>query len=119
MAQCLLRLTRLRRSHFFAAGSIYTASHKTEISELDGIGWKMPWTMTAFAIGALGMIGVPPTAGFLGKWFMLQGAMQTSRWLAVGVIVASTIPHAAYFLPIEFRAFFVAPYAVIGGPRCS
>jgi multicomponent Na+:H+ antiporter subunit D len=94
---------------FFAAGSIYTASHKTEISELDGIGWKMPWTMTAFAIGALGMIGVPPTAGFLGKWFMLQGAMQTSQWLAVGVIVASTILNAAYFLPIVFRAFFTAP----------
>ena len=94
---------------FFAAGSIYTASHKTEISELDGIGWKMPWTMTAFAIGALGMIGVPPTAGFLGKWFMLQGGMQTSQWLAVGVIIASTILNAAYFLPIVFRAFFVSP----------
>ena len=95
---------------FFAAGSIYTASHKTEISELDGIGWKMPWTMTAFAIGALGMIGVPPTAGFLGKWFMLQGAMQTSQWLAVGVIIASTILNASYFLPIVFRAFFTAPH---------
>ncbi len=95
---------------FFAAGSIYTASHKTEISDLDGIGWKMPWTMTAFAIGALGMIGVPPTAGFLGKWFMLQGAMQTSQWLVVGVIVASTILNAAYFLPIVFRAFFAVPF---------
>lgn len=94
---------------FFAAGSIYTASHKTEISELDGIGWKMPWTMTAFAIGALGMIGVPLTAGFLGKWFMLQGAMQTGQWLAVGVIVASTMLNAGYFLPIVFRAFFTAP----------
>ena len=95
---------------FFAAGSIYTASHKTEITELDGIGWKMPWTMTAFAIGALSMIGVPPTAGFLGKWFMLQGAMQTSQWLAVGVIIASTILNAAYFLPIVFRAFFSPPH---------
>ncbi len=94
---------------FFAAGSIYTAAHKTEISELDGIGWKMPWTMTAFAIGSLSMIGVPPTAGFLSKWFMLQGGMQTSQWLAVGVIVASTILNASYFLPVVFRAFFIAP----------
>jgi multicomponent Na+:H+ antiporter subunit D len=96
---------------FFAAGSIYTAAHKTEISELDGIGWRMPWTMGAFAIGALGMIGVPPTAGFLGKWLMLQGAMQTSQWVVVGVIVASTLLNACYFLPIVFRAFFVAEAA--------
>ena len=91
---------------FFAAGSIYTAAHKTEISQLDGIGWRMPWTMGAFAVGALGMIGIPPTAGFLGKWFMLTGAMQTGQWLAVTVIVLSTILNALYFLPILHRAFF-------------
>jgi multicomponent Na+:H+ antiporter subunit D len=91
---------------FFAAGSIYTASHLTEVSQLDGIGRRMPWTMTAFAIGALGMIGIPPTAGFLGKWFMLTGAMQTANWLAIGVIVISTLLNAGYFLPIVFRAFF-------------
>ncbi len=94
---------------FFAAGSIYTAAHKTEISELDGIGYKMPWTMTAFTIGALAMIGLPPTAGFLGKWFMLSGAMQTAQWLPVTVIVASTILNALYFLPIVHRAFFRDP----------
>lgn len=91
---------------FFAAGAIYTAAHKTEISELDGIGWKMPWTMTAFAIGALAMIGLPLTAGFLGKWFMLSGAMQSGQWLPIIVIVASTVLNAAYFLPIVIRAFF-------------
>jgi multicomponent Na+:H+ antiporter subunit D len=99
---------------FFAAGSIYTAAHKTEISELDGIGWKMPWTMTAFGIGALSMIGVPLTAGFLGKWFMLQGGMQTGQWLAVGIIIASTILNAAYFLPIVYRAFFAVAEPIAG-----
>ena len=69
---------------FFAAGSVYTAAHLTEVSELDGIGRRMPWTMGAFAVGALGMIGIPPTAGFLGKWFILAGAMQTANWIAVG-----------------------------------
>ena len=94
---------------FFAAGSIYTAAHKTEISELDGIGRVMPWTMGAFAVGALGMIGLPPTAGFLGKWFILSGAMHSGQWAAVGVIVLSTVLNAAYFLPIVARAFLVAP----------
>ena len=92
---------------FFAAGSIYTAAHKTEISQLNGIGWKMPWTMGAFTVGALAMIGLPPTAGFLGKWFMLSGAMSTEQWLPVGIIVLSTVLNAGYFLPILVRAFFV------------
>jgi multicomponent Na+:H+ antiporter subunit D len=94
---------------FFAAGSIHTAAHLTEVSQLDGIGRRMPWTMGAFAVGALGMIGVPPTAGFLGKWFILAGAMQTANWWAVAVIVVSTLLNAAYFLPIVFRAFFFEP----------
>ena len=94
---------------FFAAGSIYTAAHFTEVSQLKGIGRRMPWTMTAFAIGALSMIGVPPTAGFLGKWFMLSGAMETGKWVAVGVIFVSTLLNAAYFLPIIYSAFFSKP----------
>jgi multicomponent Na+:H+ antiporter subunit D len=92
---------------FFAAGSIYTAAHLTEVSRLDGIGRRMPWTMGAFAVGALGMIGVPPTAGFLGKWPILIGAVQSSNWAAVAIVVASTLLTAGYFLPIVFRAFFV------------
>ena len=94
---------------FFAAGSIHTAAHLTEVSQFDGIGRRMPWTMGAFAIGALAMIGIPPTAGFLGKWFILMGAMQTANWVAVAVIILSTLLNAAYFLPIVFRAFFRAP----------
>ncbi|MGE0036958.1 MAG: monovalent cation/H+ antiporter subunit D family protein [Xanthobacteraceae bacterium] len=94
---------------FFAAGSIYTAAHLTEVRQLDGIGRRMPWTMGAFTIGALAMIGVPPTVGFLGKWFILTGAMQTANWLAVAVIILSTLLNAGYFLPIVFRAFFYEP----------
>ena len=91
---------------FFAAGAIYTAAHKTRVSELDGIGRRMPWTMAAFAIGAVSMIGLPPTAGFISKWFMLSGAMSAGNGLAVAVIAVSTLLNAGYFLPIVYRAFF-------------
>jgi multicomponent Na+:H+ antiporter subunit D len=90
---------------FFAAGAIYTAAHKTQVSELDGIGRRMPWTMGAFAFGALSMIGLPPAVGFVSKWYMLQGAVATSQWVALGVIVASTLLTASYFVPIVYRAF--------------
>lgn len=90
---------------FFAAGSIYTAAHKTEISQLKGIGWRMPWTMAAFTIGALSMIGVPPAAGFISKWYLLVGAFQTEQMLAVAIIVLSTLLNAAYFVPVVITAF--------------
>jgi len=91
---------------FFAAGSIYTAAHKTNISQLNGIGYRMPWTMTAFTIGAISMIGLPPTAGFLSKWYMLMGAFQEQQVFAIMVIIASTLLNAAYFIPIIYAAWF-------------
>ncbi len=97
---------------FFAAGAIMVASHKTEISQLNGIGRRMPWTMTAFAIGSLSMIGLPPTAGFISKWYILQGAIQADQMVAVGVIIASTLLNAAYFLPIVYNAFLRPEKAV-------
>ncbi len=96
---------------FFAAGAAYTAAHKTRVSELDGIGRRMPWTFAAFAVGALSMIGLPPAAGFVSKWYIVGGALQAGHWPALAAIAASTLLNAAYFLPIVYRAFFVAPPA--------
>ncbi len=90
---------------FFAAGSLHIGAHVDDVSRMDGVGRKMPWTMGSFAIGALSMIGVPPTAGFLGKWFILLAAVQVGAWFAVAVIVVSTLLNAGYFLPILYRAF--------------
>ncbi len=91
---------------FFTAGAIYVASKKTEISQLNGIGWRMPYTMAAFAVGALSMIGVPPTAGFVSKWFIIAGAFQLDNYFVLAVLIISTALNAAYFLPIIFNAFF-------------
>ncbi len=94
---------------FFAAGSIYTAAHKKKISQLSGIGRAMPITMVAFTIGALSMIGVPPTVGFISKWYMLEGAFQVEQFFVVGVLIVSTVLNASYFLPVVYKAFFEEP----------
>ncbi|MBY6204926.1 monovalent cation/H+ antiporter subunit D family protein [Halomonas denitrificans] len=91
---------------FFCAGAIYIASSKTRVDQLRGIGHRMPWTMVAFTIGALSMIGVPPTAGFVSKWYIIAGAFQVDSYFVLAVMGASTALNAAYFLPIVFRAFF-------------
>ena len=98
---------------FFAAGSIYTASHKTEISQLNGIGKRMPWTMGAFTIGALSMIGVPPTAGFISKWYIFMGAFDSGQIEGVIVIIISTLLNAGYLLPIIYVAFFKRENSIV------
>ena len=94
---------------FFAAGSIYTAAHKTEISQLNGIGRKMPWTMGAFAIASLSMIGIPPTVGFISKWYLLTGSLSSGQQWAFAVFLSSSLLNAAYFFPVIYKAFFAEP----------
>jgi multicomponent Na+:H+ antiporter subunit D len=91
---------------FFAAGAIYVALHKTNVSQLDGVGRRMPITMTAFAIGSLSMVGLPPTAALVSKWYLVQGTVDARRWGVLVVIALSALLNAAYFLPIVWRAFF-------------
>jgi multicomponent Na+:H+ antiporter subunit D len=91
---------------FFAAGAIYTAAHKTRVSELNGIGHRMPFTMSAFGIASLSMIGLPPAGGFLSKWQIFQGAMGDDHLLIVGVFLCSTLLNTSYLLPIFYAAFF-------------
>jgi multicomponent Na+:H+ antiporter subunit D len=90
---------------FFAAGSVYTAAHVTEISQMRGIGRRMPWTMGAFTIAAISMIGLPPAAGFVSKWYILMGASDAENTVAAAVLVVSTLLNAGYFVPIIYTAF--------------
>jgi multicomponent Na+:H+ antiporter subunit D len=91
---------------FFCAGAVLVTAHKSKISELNGIGRRMPWTMGAFAIGAVSMIGAPPFAGFVSKWYLLSGALQTDQVIAIAALIISTLLNAAYFMPIVYVAFF-------------
>ena len=94
---------------FFCAGSIYIASKKKNISELNGIGRKMPLTMAAFSIAVLSMIGIPPACGFLSKWYLALGSIESDNIPILIVILLSALLNAAYFLPIVYVAYFKSP----------
>ncbi len=91
---------------FFVAGSIQRTTGKTQIHELAGIGYRMPYTMGAFTVAALSFIGVPLFAGFVTKWYLSLGALESGRWWFVIVMLVSSLLNAAYWLPIVYAAFF-------------
>jgi len=93
---------------FFCAGAIYVAAHKTEISELDGIGRRMPITMAAFMIGSLSIIGLPPFGGTWSKWYLAAGSLDAGYQFALAVLMISSLLNVAYLMPIVARAFFKA-----------
>lgn len=91
---------------FMCAGAIYVNVHKENISQMHGIGRQMPITMAAFAIGSLGLAGVPGINGFVSKWNLAVGTMQADQPIFMGFLVLSGILNAAYFFPIVHVAFF-------------
>jgi len=90
---------------FFAAGALIVLVHKTEISDMAGIGRKMPWTMGAFFVGSLCIIGIPPTGGSWSKWFLLMSAADANAWL-MGVLLISSLFSIGYLMPVVTTAFF-------------
>jgi multicomponent Na+:H+ antiporter subunit D len=91
---------------FFAAGAILVAAHKTEISDMGGLGRAMPITFGAFLIGSLSIIGMPPFGGLWSKWFLGLGTVEAGQWLLLSVLLVSSLLNIAYLLPIPIRAFF-------------
>ncbi len=96
---------------FFCAGNLAETLGIHKISEMNGVGQRMPWTMAAFTIGAFGMIGVPPLAGFVSKWYLGLGALDAGQEWVVYVLAGSGLLNAAYFLPILYAAWFKPPAA--------
>ena len=91
---------------FFCAGAIMVASHKKNISDMEGLGRAMPLTMVAFTIGAISIIGLPPMAGTWSKWYLTIGALEADKLFIVAVLMISSLLNIAYLLPIPIKAFF-------------
>jgi len=94
---------------FFCAGAYLVAAHKTEISQLRGIGRRMPITTFAFLIGSLSIIGLPPFGGLWSKWYLALGALEADKMIMVVVLMLSSLLNIAYLLPIPIRGFFCEP----------
>jgi multicomponent Na+:H+ antiporter subunit D len=91
---------------FLCAGSIYVSTRKTKVSELSGLARRMPWTMAAFAMASLSVIGLPPTSGFISKWYLAMGTLEAGRPVLLGVLLVSSLLNAAYLWPIVYKAYF-------------
>lgn len=102
----LLNHAFLKITLFFCAGAIITVTGKKKISELHGVGKRMPVTMLAFAVGSLGMIGILPVNGFISKWYLMTGSLSAGMPVFIIILMVSAVLNAAYFLPIVINAFF-------------
>jgi multicomponent Na+:H+ antiporter subunit D len=94
---------------FFCAGNYAEMLGVKYVDQMNGIGRRLPWTSAAFTVGALGMIGLPPMAGFISKWYLGIGASASGQHWIIGVLVVSTLLNAGYFLPILRRMWFLPP----------
>ena len=94
---------------FFCAGAIYVAAHKTEISDMQGIGRRMPVTLFAFFLGSLSVIGLPPFGGSWSKWYLALGAAEAHQYPLIAVLMISSLLNIAYLMPVVIRGFFFAP----------
>jgi multicomponent Na+:H+ antiporter subunit D len=90
---------------FLVAGAIRFRTGRAEVSCLTGLGRQMPWTMAAFTVSALSMIGVPPAAGFFSKWYLLLGSIESENWFFVATILLSSLLTAVYFVRLLERAY--------------
>ena len=90
---------------FFCAGAVLVAHHRTEVSELDGIGRAMPLTMGAFLVASFSIVGLPLLGGMWSKWYLALGAIETGQYAVLAVLMASSLLSVGYLLPIPVRAF--------------
>jgi formate hydrogenlyase subunit 3/multisubunit Na+/H+ antiporter MnhD subunit len=101
---------------FFCAGAIHVETHTDDISNMAGIGRRMPLTMAAFAVASAGMAGIPLLAGFVSKWYLLIGSVSAGQGIFAIALLVSGMLNIAYFWPIVYQAFFESPESHDGKP---
>lgn len=101
----------MKCSLFFVVGALVYRIGIEDISAFEGMGRKMPFTMAAFTIGALSMIGLPLTVGFVSKWYLVLGALKADLWIIVAVILVSSLLTAVYFWRVVEKIYFKEPSA--------
>lgn len=94
---------------FFCAGAIIVFAHKTEISDMKGLGRKMPVTFFCFFIAALSIIGLPPLGGVWSKWYLALAAAETEHLILVAVLMISSLLNIAYLIPVVLYGYFGKP----------
>lgn len=100
----------IKAALFLCAGAIIYMTGKTRVEELKGIGKEMPLLMWCYTIVSLGLIGIPPTGGFISKWYLAMGSLETGipgfSWIGPVVLLVSALLTAGYLLPITIQGFF-------------
>ena len=95
---------------FMTAGAFIHCLGAHRVDELQGVGKAMPKTLWAFTLGALALVGIPPASGFISKWVLAQGALDSGlsvySWLVPVVLLISALLTAGYLLPITIDGFF-------------
>jgi multicomponent Na+:H+ antiporter subunit D len=94
---------------FLVAGGILQRTGLKEIARFSGLGRRMPLVMTGFAVAALSMVGIPPTAGFFSKFYLVSATVESGDWVLAAVIVGSSLLTAVYFLRLFERIFVLPP----------
>ncbi len=94
---------------FFCVGAIMHYYHKTEISEIEGIGKSMPKTMICFTIASISLIGIPPANGFVSKWYLAIGGLELGAYFVPIILLLSALLTAGYLIPVITTAFFKGP----------
>ncbi len=102
----LLNHALMKCALFMVAGVIVYRSGAEELSALDGLGRKLPWTMAAFTVAGLSMVGVPLTVGFVSKWYLSLGALEAGHWYVLPVILLSSLLTVVYFWRLIERIYF-------------